>query len=106
MLNKRSLGTLNEDNPEELRIVSPHQLVTGYELKVSPKLIVEKGTIIPKGIQTKEDVVRHSRHLQSLIQRSWTMFLKEYVNGLNAYKKKEREHRQLQVGDGVLFWKR
>ena len=103
MLNKRTLGTLNEDNPDEMRVVSPHQLITGYELRVSPKFVGEKGTVVPKGIQTKEEVIRHSRHLQSLIQRSWTMFLTEYVNGLNAYKKKENKHRPLVIGDIVLY---
>ena len=42
MLNKRSLGVLHENNPEMWRIVSPHHLLTGYALDVSPNFVDNK----------------------------------------------------------------
>ena len=75
MLNKRALGVLNETNPEKVREITPQHLVTGYGLNVSPKFF-EKSTVVPRSVQSKEDVIRHSRHLQYLISRSWVVFLK------------------------------
>ena len=82
MLNKRTLGIMNELNPEIPREITPQHLVTGYGLRVSSKFF-ETTTVIPRSIQSKEDVIRHSRHLQYLISRSWVVFLKEYINDLN-----------------------
>ena len=102
MLNKRSLGVLHENNPERWRIVTPHHLLTGYELEVSPNFLDNK-IKAPNTIQTKEEIRRHSKHLQALMSRSWNIFLKEYVSKLNTYKKQVDPHRRLKIGDIVLY---
>ena len=57
----------------------------------------------PNTIQTKEEIRRHSKHLQALMSRSWNIFLKEYVSKLNTYKKQVDPHRRLKIGDIVLY---
>ena len=81
---------------------NPHHLLTGYALEVSPNFLENK-IKVPNTIQSKEDIRRHSKHLQALMSRSWNIFLKEYVNKLNVYKKQVNPHRKLKIGDIVLY---
>ena len=67
------------------------------------QIFLKKTTVIPRSVQSRKDVVRHSKHLQYLISRSWVVFLKEYINDLNMYKKKMYPHRKLVEKDLVLY---
>ena len=57
---------------------NPPSSATGYELEVSPNFLDNK-IKAPNTIQTKEEIRRHSKHLQALMSRSWNIFLTERI---------------------------
>ena len=58
-LNKRPLTHLGDENADKIEIVTPHMLLTGYDLMVSPHFTVAKN-VIQHAIQTRDDIVRYT----------------------------------------------
>ena len=90
VLNKRPLYYSETD------VVTPNSLLTGYDINILPSFTQPK--VNPRLIQSREDIVRRTKHMKTILARCWSKFLLSYVEGLNVYKKKIRRQEQLKRG--------
>ena len=87
MVNKRPLCGMNQESTDEVDFATPNMLLTGYDLNTCPSFTLPKGKA--NVIQSKEDVIKYSRHMKTLYSRVWGKFILSYVEDLNIYKKKK-----------------
>lgn len=86
MVNKRPLCGMSQESTAEVDFATPNMLLTGYDLNKCPSFTLPKGKA--NLIQSKEDVIKYSRHMKTLYSRVWDKFILSYVEDLNIYKKK------------------
>ena len=101
MLNKRPLGDMTKENTDEIEFVTPNMLLTGFDINVCPSYSVPKVT--KNFVQSREDIIRYSRHMKAIHTRAWGKFILTYVENLNVFKKKFKKQRKVQIGDYVLY---
>ena len=95
VLNKRPLYYSETD------VVTPNSLLTGYDINILPSFTQPK--VNPRLIQSREDIVRRTKHMKTILARCWSKFILSYVEGLNIYKKKHQKTRTIKEGDYVLY---
>ena len=69
MVNKRPLCGENQENTDETEFATPQMLLTGYDLNTCPSYTLPKGIV--NLIQTREEVIRYSRHTYAVYSRVW-----------------------------------
>ena len=94
-LNKRALCIIDDE------IITPNSLLTGHDINITPTYQLSKEHA--RLINSREDVVQHSKHMKQIQARIWSKFILSYVENLNLYKKKHAKSRQIVAGDYVLY---
>ena len=94
VLNKRPLYY------SDIEVVTPNSLLTGYDINITPSFTLPK--VNPRLIQSREDIVRWTKNMKTILARCWSNFILSYVEGLNVYKKKDQKKRTIKEGDYVI----
>ena len=101
MLNKRSLGGMNNESTDEIEFLTPCMLLTGYHINVCPNYSLPK--VEKRMIQSRSDVVAYSKHMKALYSRIWGKFILSYVKNLNNYKRTNQSAPNIKVDDYVIY---
>ena len=73
MVNKRPLCGMAQENTDEIDFATPQTLLTGYDLSTCPSYTLPKRRAI--SIQSRDDVIKHSKHMKSVYSRIWGRFI-------------------------------
>ena len=77
-----------------------HQLYFGWRLRILPQF--DKNTQDAKVLRRKQGIIKQKIHLESLISRNWTIFLRSYITTLQDYHRRVDSTRMPIIGDIVL----
>ena len=88
MLNQRPFGGMNKENTEDIELVTPSMLLTGYDINVCPNYSLSK--VDKRMIQNRADIERYTRHMKALYYRIRGKFILTHVENLNVYEKKNQ----------------